>query len=137
MHLSADITIIGSGFAGSLTALILKQLGFTLLIIDRGQHPRFAIGESSTPIAGYVLRQLAERYDLPRLAPLTKFGMWQAACPDLMCGVKRGFSYFYHQPHVRFETDRDHAGERQNRIRHDQPHHVETDVSRKSAWSIP
>ena len=111
MHLSADITIIGSGFAGSLTALILKQLGFTLLIIDRGQHPRFAIGESSTPIAGYVLRELAEQYDLPRLVPLTKFGMWQAACPDLMCGVKRGFSYFHHQSHARFESKRDHSGE--------------------------
>ena len=39
--------------------------------MEKGRHPRFAIGESSTPVANLVLEGLARTYDLPRLLPLT------------------------------------------------------------------
>jgi FADH2 O2-dependent halogenase len=107
----ADVAILGSGFAGSLAALILDRIGLQSALIERGRHPRFAIGESSTPIAGFVLRGLTRTYDLPRLAPLAKYGTWQANCPQLVCGLKRGFSYFKHEPQQPFSPRDDHANE--------------------------
>src|SRR5215471_13794817 len=72
------------------------------MLLERGRHPRFAIGESSSPLAGILIEQLAERYDLPRLTPLAAFGPWQRACPDVVCGLKRGFTYFKHEAGRRF-----------------------------------
>jgi tetracycline 7-halogenase / FADH2 O2-dependent halogenase len=91
-----DLAIVGSGFAGSLLAMIARRLGQRVLLIERHRHPRFAIGESSTPLANLLLETLADRYDLPRLRPLTKWGTWQATHPEIGCGLKRGFSFFHH-----------------------------------------
>jgi len=109
--LEADIAVIGSGFAGSLTALIAERIGLRAVLIERGSHPRFAIGESSTPIADLVLAELAERYDLPRLTPLTQYGSWRRAYPEVVCGRKRGFSYFRHERGRVFVPRDDHANE--------------------------
>ena len=59
-----DIAVIGAGFAGSLTALGLDRLGYNVILVEKATHPRFAIGESSTPIADMILRDIADRYDL-------------------------------------------------------------------------
>jgi FADH2 O2-dependent halogenase len=80
-------------------------------MVDRGRHPRFAIGESSTPAADFVLRDLADRYDLPRLRPLSAYGTWQTAHPELGCGRKRGFSYFHHRAGEAFAPDERHTNE--------------------------
>jgi len=93
----ADVVILGSGFAGSLLAAILARQGMHVVLLDRGRHPRFAIGESSTPIADLVLGRLAARWDLPDVAPLARWGTWRRALPDVGCGLKRGFSYFRHE----------------------------------------
>ena len=106
-----DFAIIGSGFAGSLLSLVLTRLGRSCVLIDRQSHPRFAIGESSTPLADMALRDIVRRYDLPRLAPLTKYGTWMADYPQMMRGLKRGFSYFDHEPGVPFVPRADHANE--------------------------
>src|ERR1043166_4908063 len=100
-----DIAIIGSGFAGSLMAMIAQRIGFSVVLLERGQHPRFAIGESSTPLANLYLEQLARRYALPRLLPLTAWGPWQRERPELACGLKRGFSFFHHQRDQPFSDD--------------------------------
>lgn len=91
-----DVIVIGSGFGGSLIATILAKQGMTVAVVDSGIHPRFAIGESSTPAGNLILGDLAARYQLPELAPLTHFGSWRKTYPDLLCGCKRGFSYFWH-----------------------------------------
>lgn len=111
ISLTGDILVLGSGFGGSLMALLLNQIGLRPIVIDRGSHPRFAIGESSTPVADYVLRDLATRYDLPQLAPFTQFGTWQATYPQIGCGRKRGFSYFRHEPGQPFRVRPDHGNE--------------------------
>jgi transcriptional regulator GlxA family with amidase domain len=51
MRCDFDIVIVGSGFAGSLMAMIARRLGHSVVLVERGRHPRFAIGESSTPLA--------------------------------------------------------------------------------------
>ncbi|MEE8169507.1 MAG: FAD-dependent oxidoreductase, partial [Phycisphaerae bacterium] len=111
IHHRADAAIIGAGFGGSLTALILDRLGLCVVLIERGRHPRFAIGESSTPLADMTLEALAARYDLPRVAPLARYGRWRATYPDMACGCKRGFSYFHHTSGLPFEPRDDHANE--------------------------
>lgn len=109
--LDCDVAIVGSGFGGSLLALVLQRAGRRVALIDRGHHPRFAIGESSTPAADLVLRDLAARYDLPRLAPMTRYGSWCRAYPDVIRGPKRGFSYFGHQAGTPFTPDPAHGNE--------------------------
>ncbi len=91
-----DLAIVGGGFAGSILAQIARQLGRSVLLVERDRHPRFVIGESSTPIANLILEELSDRYHLPALKPLTKWGTWQAAYPHIGCGLKRGFSFYHH-----------------------------------------
>ncbi len=103
-----DVAVIGSGFAGSLTALALGRSGRSVALIERGRHPRFAIGESSTPLANLLIEELAATYDLPRIAPLSKWGAWQRAYPALPVGLKRGFSFFHHTFDAPFADDAAH-----------------------------
>lgn len=109
--LAVDVAIVGSGFAGSLTAAILSRHGLRVALLDRARHPRFAIGESSTPTANFILRDLALRHDLPELLPLCKFGSWRRAYPAVMCGLKRGFSYFQQVAGREFVPDAEHQNE--------------------------
>ncbi|SHE97502.1 FADH2 O2-dependent halogenase [Fodinibius roseus] len=106
-----DIAVIGAGFAGSLTALGLDQLGYNVLLIEKEAHPRFAIGESSTPIADMILRDLAGRYDLSWLYSFSRYGSWQDHHPEVACGIKRGFSYYSHRRGRPFRTDEAHSRE--------------------------
>ena len=97
MRSDFDIAVVGSGFAGSLIAMIARRLGHSVVMIERGHHPRFAIGESSTPLANLLLEEIARRYDLPAILPLCKWGSWQKSQPRLGCGLKRGFTFLHHR----------------------------------------
>src|SRR5262249_33944098 len=107
----ADVAILGAGFAGSVMALVLQRIGRRALLIERGVHPRFAIGDSSTPLANLALEELGRKYDLPELFALSEFGRWQKAHPELPCGLKRGFSYFRHDAGRPFQPHPDHSTE--------------------------
>lgn len=91
-----DIAVVGSGFAGSLFAMIARRLGRRVILLERGRHARVVIGESSTPLSNLLLEELADRYDLPRVKALSKWGSWQRSHPEIGCGLKRGFSFFHH-----------------------------------------
>lgn len=110
MNHQYDIAIVGSGFGGSLLAMIARRLGRSVVLIERGRHPRMVIGESSTPLTNLLLEDLATRYDLPSIRPLAKWGTWQKAHPEVACGLKRGFTFYHHnlkQP-APFPPDRTH-----------------------------
>ena len=100
-----QIVVVGSGFAGSLMAMIGHRLGFSVAMIERGRHPRFAIGESSTPLANLLLEEIADTYDLPFVRPLSKWGTWQKELPQLACGLKRGFTFYHHTFGKKFAPD--------------------------------
>jgi tetracycline 7-halogenase / FADH2 O2-dependent halogenase len=89
-----DLVIVGSGFGGSVMAMVARRLGLSVVLLEQGRHPRMAIGESTTPLSNLLLERISATYDLPRLAPLAKFGSWQRAYPQIACGLKRGFSFF-------------------------------------------
>ena len=90
-----DAIIFGAGFGGSIMSMALRRLGFSVLLVEKGRHPRFAIGESSTPFANLLLETISTEFNLPNLRPLCEWGLWQKTFPNLPCGLKRGFSFFH------------------------------------------
>lgn len=106
-----EVAIVGSGFAGSLLARILAVLGYDVVLLERGTHPRFAIGESSTPLANLSLERLGTRYALADCYHLATHGRWLRHFPDLRRGLKRGFTFYRHHPHEPF-ADRGFDSER-------------------------
>lgn len=95
-----EIVVVGSGFAGSLMARVLAVLGYDVLLLERGTHPRFAIGESSTPLANLSLERLAARYGLSDCYQLAAHGRWVEAYPSVRRGLKRGFTFYRHHPNA-------------------------------------
>jgi FADH2 O2-dependent halogenase len=95
---SCEIAIVGSGFAGSLLARVLAVLGYEVVLLERGTHPRFAIGESSTPLANLSLERLGTRYGLADCYAMATHGRWLARYPEVRRGLKRGFTFYRHHP---------------------------------------
>src|SRR4029450_8865545 len=77
-----DVAIVGSGFSGSLMARVLAVLGYDVVLLERGAHPRFAISESTTPLANLSLERLGRRYGLA--------GCYGLAAPGGGLGAARG-----------------------------------------------
>jgi FADH2 O2-dependent halogenase len=100
-----DLAVVGSGFAGSLVSMAARRLGLSVVMIERGRHPRFAIGESTTPLANLLLEEICDEFQMPEIRSLSKWGTWQDAHPDLPCGLKRGFTFYKHELGQRFPRD--------------------------------
>lgn len=98
MKFRSEIAIIGSGFAGSLMARVLAVLGYDVVLLERGAHPRFAIGESSTPLANLSLERIGRRYGLADCYRLATHRRWLEHFPELRRGLKRGFTFYRHHP---------------------------------------
>jgi FADH2 O2-dependent halogenase len=79
-------------------ARVLAVQGYDVVLLERGTHPRFAIGESSTPLANLSLERIGIRYGLPDCYRLAAHGRWLAHFPELRRGLKRGFTYYRHHP---------------------------------------
>jgi FADH2 O2-dependent halogenase len=95
---TCEVAIVGSGFAASLLARVLAVLGCDVVLLERGMHPRFAIGESSTPLGNLSLERLGVRYGLADCYRLATHGRWLAHFPELRRGLKRGFTFYRHHP---------------------------------------
>lgn len=97
------VAIVGSGFAGSILARVLVRAGRRVLLLERGRHPRFALGESSTPLAAIALERLAVRHDLPDLHAMAAYGRWLETMPEVGRGLKRGFTFLSHRTGAAFD----------------------------------
>ena len=106
-----EVAIVGSGFAGSLLARILTRVGYDVVLLERASHPRFAIGESSTPLANLSLERVGLRYGLEDCYALATHGRWLKKFLQLRRGLKRGFTFYRHHPGGEFE-DRGFESER-------------------------
>src|SRR5215207_1158251 len=93
-----SVAVVGSGFAGSIMARVLAVLGCEVVLLERDVHPRFAIGESSTPLANLSLERLGQRYGLADCYRLATHGRWLEHLPELRRGLKRGFTFYRHHP---------------------------------------
>ena len=104
MKTNYEVAIVGSGFAGSLLARVLATLGYDVVLLERGTHPRFAIGESSTPLANLSLERIGLRYGFDDCYALAAHGRWLAKYPHLRRGLKRGFTFYRHHPGAQFDN---------------------------------
>ena len=109
--IDCEVAIVGSGFAGSLLARVLAVLGYDVVLLERGTHPRFAIGESSTPLANLSLERLAMRYGLRGLLSAgRRMDGGSRTIPKLRRGLKRGFTFYRHHPGESFADRRVRLG---------------------------
>lgn len=99
------LAVVGSGFAGAILARVAQAQGHEVTLVERGVHPRFALGESSTPLAAIVLERLAARYGLDDLRALAAYGRWRRLLPKVRRGLKRGFTFYRHEPGTPFRND--------------------------------
>ena len=91
-----DCIILGSGIGGSMLGAILARHGLQVLLLDSVAHPRFAIGEATTPDTNLRLKLLSGKYDLPEIGHLSAFEPLRDNVSPA-CGVKRAFSFLYHR----------------------------------------
>ena len=96
-----DVLILGSGIGGSTLAAILARQGLSTLMIEKSQHPRFALGESTLPQTSYWMWLISERYGIPELK---KIADARTVASDIAptSGIKRSIGFAYHhenQPH--------------------------------------
>lgn len=103
-----DVLVIGTGFSGTLLAWILAKAGRSVCMVDTATHPRFALGESSTPLADFLLDRIADEFELEQLRSLSRWGSWQRDMFELRAGMKRGFSYFQHERGREFNETQTH-----------------------------
>jgi FADH2 O2-dependent halogenase len=91
-----DVAIIGSGLAGSTLSTILAKHGLSVLMLEAGSHPRFAIGESVVPEFGARARLMAELFEVPELGYLGNFQFVRHHVSG-SSGVKRSFTFMSHR----------------------------------------
>jgi FADH2 O2-dependent halogenase len=91
-----DVVVIGSGVAGSTTALCLSKSGVKTLVIDHKQHPRFTIGESTVPTTSLNFNHLGETYKIPELFGLS---IYHNIAPrkTVTAYSKSGFWFGFHE----------------------------------------
>src|ERR1700742_2612737 len=92
-----DVAILGTGVGGSIIGAALARNGARVLMVERGSHPRFAIGEATIPETTILFRILAQRFGVPELGYLSNYQSVRTHV-SAACGVKRNFSFCYHQP---------------------------------------
>jgi FADH2 O2-dependent halogenase len=90
-----DVIILGSGMAGSVLGAVLARNGASVLLVDAGVHPRFAVGESTTLYTLKAMRLLAARYGVPELEAITSYeDCLETVGPT--AGTKRHFGFMLH-----------------------------------------
>lgn len=91
-----DVAVLGSGIAGSTLAAILGRQGFRVLLLEKGTHPRFAVGEAMQPQSSMLMWILGERFDVPEIGHISSTEKILTHVTR-NCGVKKTFGFLYHE----------------------------------------
>ena len=102
-----DVIILGSGLPGSILAAIIARMGANILIIEKGSHPRFAIGEAMLPQSTMWMLLLGERFKLPEIEDITDVKRVNEKVSKV-CGQKRTISFLYHENGKRQNQEQSH-----------------------------
>ena len=77
------------------------------MLIEKGHHPKFAIGESTIPQTSLMLKILSDRYGIPEIANLSSFEQVSTKV-SAACGKKSNFGYVFQRPGQAHELDECH-----------------------------
>lgn len=102
-----DVAILGSGLGGSVLAAILGRQGFRVLLLEKGTHPRFAIGEAMLPQSSMLLWMLGERFDVPEIQNLSSTERILQHVAKT-CGCKKTIGFLYHEKGERQDPEKGH-----------------------------
>ncbi len=94
--MSHDVIVLGSGLGGSTIAAILARHGHSVLMLEKGHHPRFALGEATLPQTSYWMWLISERYDVPEIKLLAD-ARTVASQVAPTSGIKRSIGFAYHR----------------------------------------
>jgi FADH2 O2-dependent halogenase len=92
-----DVIILGSGLGGSTIGAVLARHGHRVLMVEKGRHPRFALGEATLPQTSYWLWLISQRYDVPEIGVLAD-ARTVASKVAPSSGIKRSIGFAYHRP---------------------------------------
>ncbi len=91
-----DVAILGTGLAGTMLGAILAKHGFDVVLVEKGAHPRFAVGEATLPQSTLWTWILGERFGVPEIRHLARTdAIYRHVGPS--CGWKRVIGFLYHQ----------------------------------------
>jgi FADH2 O2-dependent halogenase len=102
-----DVAILGSGLGGAVLAAILGRQGFRVLLLEKGTHPRFAIGEAMLPQSSMLLWILGERFDVPEIDNLSSTERILHNV-SRSCGGKKTIGFLYHEEGKRQDPAKGH-----------------------------
>lgn len=104
---SYDVIIAGSGIYGASMACILAKAGLDVLVIERGKHPRFALGEALLPQSAIWPFIIGERFGVPEIGHLSHADrIVDHITPS--CGLKHSIGFAYHSEGEGMDTGRTH-----------------------------
>lgn len=102
-----DTIILGGGIGGASLAAILARHGYKVLMLEKGQHPRFAIGEAAFFRTCLWIWLTGQRYDVPELLHIVSpEAIAQHVAPS--CGQKQSFGQAYHRAGEPLRIDETH-----------------------------
>ena len=91
-----DVVIIGSNLGGSLLANILAKNNISVIMVDPSPHPKFSIGEATTPDTSCKFKIISKKYDIPEINNLSNFNDLSSYVGS-QHGIKKSFSFLYHR----------------------------------------
>ncbi|MCB0707045.1 MAG: hypothetical protein KDC34_17135 [Saprospiraceae bacterium] len=91
-----DVILLGSGLGNTTLATILAKEGFKTLIVEKGTHPRFAVGESMVFRSTLWYWILGQIYNIPELGNLANLDEISTKVSP-RCGSKLTFGFLYHR----------------------------------------
>lgn len=96
MKKNYDIVIAGSGMYGTILGTILSKNGLSVLIMEKGEHPRFTIGEALLPQSAIWPFMIGEYFGVPEIAHLSHADrILDNITPH--CGIKHSIGFAWHQ----------------------------------------